>query len=529
LIDWWQGEGNATDTVGGHNGILMNGVSFVPGEVGQAFSFDGVNDSVLINSKFPFYNSGDASLTFWLKFTPTSHQAVFWGRGDSADTNFFQVFVNGNGTLGFNYRSPSGVVHDLVGELNLGIDIPADTWTHVAITRAGNVYSIYRDGTFITKATDASPDLPTATQWQFSGRSGFIYRGGLDEVQLYDRALSATEVQELFRSASLSITSALGDFNGDGKVDLAATNPGDDSVHLQLGNGNGTFAAATLTPAGTSPAAILAADLNGDGHLDIATANAAGNDISLLLGNGDGTFATAAHYGVGTSPGALAFGDLDGDGHPDLVVANTGGHDISVLLNHGDGTFATEVRYAARDQPNSVALGDFNGDGKIDVAVANLHSVSVLLNHGDGTLDPQVVYGANSPHALKTADFNGDGHLDLIVANRSQVTVLIGHGDGTFRSQVHSGQGFHPQDLVVGDFNGDGNLDLATANQHSVSVLLGFGDYSFQNPVFYSRPRPPQALAAADLDGDGDLDLVVLDPAGVSVLLNDGHGNFSPV
>jgi hypothetical protein len=362
------------------------------------------------------------------------------------------------------------------------------------------------------------------------------FTGLIAEVLVWDNVLSTSERQQvegqLAKKYSIGLppsAPALGDFNGDGKVDLAATNSSDDSVHVQLGNGNGTFAAATSYAAGSTPAAIVAADLNGDGHLDLATANAAGNDISVLLGNGDGTFAAAVHYGVGASPGALAFGDLDGDGHPDLVVANAAGNDISVLFNNGDGTFATEVRYAARAQPNSVALGDFNGDGKIDVAVANLHSVSVLLNHGDGTLAPQVVYGAYNPHALKTADFNGDGHLDLVVANRTQVTVLLGHGDGTFRSQVHSGQGFHPQDLVVGDFNGDGNLDLATANPHSVSVLLGFGDYSFQNPVFYPRSLRPQALAAADLDGDGDLDLVVLDPAGVGVLLNDGNGQFSPV
>src|SRR5262249_31598085 len=150
----------------------------------QAFHFDGVNDTVLIDSPFPFNQAGDATLTFWLNFTPTSHQAVFFGRGDGGGPTFFQVFVNGNGTLGFNYLAPSGVTHDLVGELNLGIAIPADTWTHIAITRVGNDYSIYRDGSFITSATDSTPDLPTTTQWQFSGRSGFMYQGGLDEVKV---------------------------------------------------------------------------------------------------------------------------------------------------------------------------------------------------------------------------------------------------------------------------------------------------------------------------------------------------------
>jgi hypothetical protein len=362
------------------------------------------------------------------------------------------------------------------------------------------------------------------------------FKGLVAEVMVWDGVLSTAERQDvegqLMKKYSIKlphVASALGDFDQDGHADLAATNPGDDSVRVRLGNGDGTFGAATNYAAGTSPAALLAADLNGDGHLDLATANAGGNDVSVLLGNGDGTFAAAVHYGVGASPSALAAGDLNGDGHLDLVVTNAASNDISVLFNNGDGTFATEVRYAVRNHPNSVVLGDFNGDGKMDVAVANVQSVSVLLNHGDGTLAPQVVYGANSPHALKAADLNGDGHLDLVVANVHQVTVLQGHGDGTFRAQIDSGGSFHPLDLVVADFNGDGVLDLATVNTHSVGVLLGYGDNTFQNPVFYRRQLGAQALAVADLDGDGDLDLVVSDPAGDSVLLNDGHGHFTPL
>jgi hypothetical protein len=159
-----------------------------------SLEFDGVDDAVLLNSIFIFHQPGDATLEFWLKFIPTAHQSVFWTRTDDTDANRFNIVVNGNGTFGFDYRSPAGDLHLLVGECFeegcTGVPIPPDTWTHLAITRVGNVYSLYKNGVLAASATDSAPDLPDATGWQLSGRSGFIYQGSLDEVRVSDVALS---------------------------------------------------------------------------------------------------------------------------------------------------------------------------------------------------------------------------------------------------------------------------------------------------------------------------------------------------
>jgi hypothetical protein len=197
ISGWWPGDGNASDIVGGNNGSLAGGTAFVAGEVNQAFSFDGNNDEVNIGSTFPFHQPGDGTLEFWLKFPPTAHQSVFWTRSDNTDTNRYNFFVNADSTFGFDYRSPSGALHVLVGQCCTGISIPANTWTHLAIARAGNVYSVYRNGTLAATATDKNPDLPTAVGWQFSGRSSYIYKGLLDEVSLYQRALLASEIQAI--------------------------------------------------------------------------------------------------------------------------------------------------------------------------------------------------------------------------------------------------------------------------------------------------------------------------------------------
>jgi hypothetical protein len=130
---------------------------------------------------------------------------------------------------------------------------------------------------------------------------------------------------------------AAGDFNGDGVPDLAVANAGsypytDGSVSVLLGNGDGTFRAAVSYAAGTAPTSVAVGDFNGDGLLDLAVADAGG--VRVLLGNGDGTFRTTPiSYVSGVSPNSVAVADFNGDGWPDLAVANFASNDVSLLLN----------------------------------------------------------------------------------------------------------------------------------------------------------------------------------------------------
>jgi hypothetical protein len=200
---------------------------------------------------------------------------------------------------------------------------------------------------------------------------------------------------------------AVGDFNGDGKLDLAVANTGprpftDSSVSVLLGNGDGSFQAAQKFPVGSYPQSVAVGDFNGDGRLDLAVAS--GNVVSVLLGKGDGTFQAAQNFPAGSSPSSVAVGDVNGDGVPDLVVTSgtqlsdfiTASGTVRVLLGKGDGTFrafpAGHVSYVPGDFVNSVAVGDFNGDGWLDVVTANATldagtfnasgDVSILLNDG---------------------------------------------------------------------------------------------------------------------------------------------------
>src|SRR5262245_49435959 len=119
---------------------------------------------------------------------------------------------------------------------------------------------------------------------------------------------------------------------------------------------------------GSYPASIAVGDFNGDGRSDLAVANFDSGDVSVLLGVGDGTVGPQMRLTVGFSLSSVAIGDFNGDGRQDLAVTDFTTNYVSVLLGVGDGTFGLPKRFAAGSGPMSVAVGDFDGDGREDLA-----------------------------------------------------------------------------------------------------------------------------------------------------------------
>ncbi|MBN8281007.1 MAG: VCBS repeat-containing protein, partial [Gammaproteobacteria bacterium] len=186
-----------------------------------------------------------------------------------------------------------------------------------------------------------------------------------------------------------------GDFNQDGKLDIAVADYGANNVGIRLGAGNGTFPTVTTFATGTGPHSVRTADLNGDGKLDIATVNDQSETASILLGNGDGTFAARTDYPVGKVPKGVAIGDVDGDGIPDVVSGNTGGNyptccvssggdNVSILVGVGNGTFLPKYEVTVGLTPFAAIVTDLNGDGRNDLVTANYDSqaAGVTLSSG---------------------------------------------------------------------------------------------------------------------------------------------------
>ena len=397
-------------------------------------------------------------------------------------------------------------------------------------------------GTFqtqVTYAVGSEPYAIVAGDWNGDGRLDLaIANFSSDDVSvLLGNGNGTFQPQVTYAVGAGPDGLVAGEFTADGRTDLAVADYGSNDVSVLLGNGNGTFQSQVTYAVGALPFTLVASDWSGDGRLDLAVVNYGSDDVSLLPGNGDGTFQSQVTDAVGAEPFALVAGDWNGDGRTDLAVANHDSSDVSVLLGNGDGTFQSQATYAVGDGPDALVAGDFNSDGRTDLAVANYSSndVSVLLGNGDGTFQSQVTYAVgDGPDALVAGDYNGDGRTDLAVANYgdNDVSVLLGNGDGTFRTQLTDAVGDGPVSLVAGDWSGDGRTDLATANYGSndVSVLLGNGNGTFQVPVTYPVGTQPTALVAGDWSGDGRTDLATANYGDndVSVLLGNGNGSFQP-
>ena len=338
---------------------------------------------------------------------------------------------------------------------------------------------------------------------------------------------------------------AMGDFNGDGHLDLAVANGGSNDVSVLLGNGDGTFQAARNFGAGLGggPLWVAVGDFNRDGNLDLVVANSSSDSVGVLLGDGHGSFAPALTFPAGgTAPQSVAVGDFNGDGKPDLAVANYYSNNVTVLLGNGDGTFgAARVvqTFGTSMSPICVSVGDVNGDRKDDLAVCTVgvSAVTVLLGDGLGNFgSPQTFTFAGDPESIAIRDFNGDGILDLAVANddtAGTVAMLLGNGDGTFKpAQKYQAGGSNSESVAAGDFNRDGRLDVAVANagSNTVSVLLGNGNGTFQAAQVFAVGTKPEFVVAGDVNGDGILDLAVanLNSGTVTVLFGNGDGTFQP-
>jgi hypothetical protein len=348
----------------------------------------------------------------------------------------------------------------------------------------------------------------------------------------------------------------VGDFTGDGKLDLAVADSTFDTVSIWLGKGDGTFQAAKRYAVGYDPMSVTVGDFTGDGKLDLAVAGFSRihpdleGTVSVLLGNGDGTFQAAGNYAVDYHPTSVAVGDFTGHGQRDLAVAGFSKTypdfkgTVTILLGNGDGTFQAAANYTVDNDPASVAVGDFTGHGQRDLAVVGptvtgTGAVSILLGNGDGTFRAAGNYAAgNYPTAMAVGDFTGHGPRDLAVANINyslgngpvgSVSILLGNGDGTFQPAASYPVVSSPNSVAVGDFTGDGHLDIAVGG-NGLSILSSKGDGTFQAARSNSLGGgvAVYSMTVGDFNNDGHPDIALLPNGKGTLLVNEPPFNQPP-
>ncbi|MFO0579177.1 MAG: FG-GAP-like repeat-containing protein [Polyangia bacterium] len=324
----------------------------------------------------------------------------------------------------------------------------------------------------------------------------------------------------------------IGDFNGDGKLDLATGSSGMLGPIVALGRGDGTFDSPRSTPGLAFGQRAVTADLNGDRRTDIIEAGF--SDVFVWRAAADGSLLPPSIYPVGTQPQALLVLEANGDGKPDLVLGQAAGR-LSLLTGGGDGTLGAAT--GLRDAPGGVdalASGDLNGDRKADFLALCGDKLAVRLSRGDGTFDSaaDVTLPAVAQRLL-VGDFNKDGKADVYLAADAMTplsTLLLGKGDGTFQAP----RTISPAPLrgvsvaAAGDLDLDGKLDLALGSSGDNLALLAFGrgDGTFVEDAV--APGTPSAIASADVNRDGKQDVLAVG-AGTNkayVFLGNGDGTL---
>jgi FG-GAP-like repeat len=307
---------------------------------------------------------------------------------------------------------------------------------------------------------------------------------------------------------------ALGDLDGDGKVDALAAYSGTGEAYVLKGNGDGTFTQKTAMSFVDPVIGVALGRLNGDGHLDAVLVSAK-STANVLINNGDGGFNTlvaSPHLDLG----GVALGDVDGDGHLDLItpVTELTAGDLWVNLGVGDGTFAAPTAVGTGEAVSFTAVDDLDRDGKLDFASLRLgvDLVSVVLRGAGGAFGQPATYSTGkAPRALALGLIDGDLYPDMVSVNSqsNSLTLRPNDFDGTFPVAATRATTNAPACVAIGDVTGDDKADVVVGGD-KLDVFPGLGGGNLGVPTVF--PTPASSIALADVDGNGRLDIVVLGP-----------------
>ena len=351
----------------------------------------------------------------------------------------------------------------------------------------------------------------------------------------------------VFETDGRPIAVAAGDWDEDGRIDLAALNPSAGTIALLFGEVGFRMRRGGNVPVGGASSWMVSHDMNGDGHVDLVVTGALGTRV--FAGDGDGGFQPSAFAPV--SGVQLAIGDLDRDGATDVVVV---GDRIVALLARASGF---EERLLHGEVARSVAAGDLDGDGDLDLVAATDPALLVLLNDGAVGFTARAVLrpehdGSQLMTSVAVGDLNGDRVLDLVAVKPrgdGDGLTLFGNGDGTFRfpwafesdekaasppaspgSPVARPEGSghrerlfpsstrhirkHPHFVTLADLDGDGRMNpIVLCNEPGDEVMDR------------RSISGPNCAIATDIDGDGRLDVVVSSPTSGEIAIHPGLGD----
>jgi hypothetical protein len=401
--------------------------------------------------------------------------------------------------FGVGGTSPRAITSaDFNGDSKVDLAISNGGSNHVSILKGSGTGAFSKNNYYLANLNartvqaadfngDGNMDLLTSNAFYYSDGSGNDY--GNSSVLFGNGFGNYTKLVNYNTLGGYSTNISIADFNGDSKKDIVLSYYNSSQVSVLFGNSSGTFTNTINSPIGSANGKNATGDFNNDGKMDLAVTNF--YNTSVLLGTGTGSFSAAITYPTSTNPSDVVAGDFNSDGKIDLAITNAGANNVSILIGNGLGSFATAVNYAVGSNPNSIITKDLNGDGKLDLAITNYYSndVSVLMGSASGTFALATSYTVvSSPTSITAADFNSDGFIDLINSNynySSGISILLGSASGTFAPAANYGLWNYPNSVTSADLNNDGKIDLAVANgfQH-------YGGSNYNINILLNSPVP---------------------------------------
>lgn len=426
--------------------------------------------------------------------------------------------------------------------------------------RVVDIFLVHYDGDFINEKSYTTGSSPHPISISIADLNNdkqsdlIVANAGNEEIELlflYDGSVftNRSKLSTGLGSNSRSVTTA--DFNRDHLLDIAAIDARHHTIKVYQGLGNGSFARENVytTGSGSTPKSMAVGDVNGDGRMDIIIANEEADDVAVFLAFDYISFTDHSINipGLDLSTRYLVTGDFNRDHRLDIAVANTDGHFISIYLGFGNGTFFEHTRLSTREssKPTSLSVGDLNHDDCLDIVVTNLDTgtIDVFLGHGDGGFQWLILYRSDnrsSPLLLALADLNKDNHLDIVVTldtdnDTGEIWLFWGYGNGSFHREVVYSVA-NPAALrwvAIDDLNQDTNPDIVVVNTyaHNVCILFGYGNGTFGNVTTLSTGEDsyPVCVAFGDFNRDQSTDIVVSNRNYhiISLFFGYGNGTFS--
>ncbi|TWT79056.1 putative Ig domain protein [Planctomycetes bacterium CA13] len=326
------------------------------------------------------------------------------------------------------------------------------------------------------------------------------------------------------------IFSVSGDFNGDGRDDVAVSSDTTDQVDVFLSNPDGTFANPVVLSVGDAmlwyAETLTVGDFNADGNDDIAAIASDESRVVVFLSSGNGSFANGVTYALGNRPLGITTADVNNDGALDLVAATWSY--AEVLLGSASGSFTVSDRFATDRNPHSIAAGDFNNDGHIDLATANGDVSTMTVLTGDGTgqfVRTDIDTAGGDGQSIVSEDFNGDGIADVVLGDHQASTLEVFLSvEGELVSQATIPLTQNPRFVRSADIDNDGNMDLLLSNYgRSLKVMLGTGDGQFTREISLEAGNSEAMASVGDFDNDDVNEIAVPNHRGANMVVLDSE------